>query len=201
MSSQILAVEPEAWQGFLEALLVPLSWIPGMQGWLLDFLFHSSSGWAAAGKFLFLLVPLLLFVSAIWCTTLSLYTIPFRSQRVNFAATMLIAWWDGARAVWLYWVGLLRFVLVALGWVLTLARLCVKLAVEIIRQLVIASFAMTGRLSKSYFRPGVPWIALVLLIGWCMLEATIFTYVMFPTISEMLADLVGVTRTSSFGAT
>lgn len=197
MGSSPVAADPEAWQSVLTALLTVVAWIPKMQQWLFEFLFHSSSGWTAAAKFVFLMFPLLLFVAAMWCTMLSVYTVPFRSNRIGFTATMLVAWWDAARAVWQYWVGFLRFTLVALGWILTLARFALKLVMEVLRQLVMAPFAMTGRLSRSYFQPGVPWIALALLLGWCMLEATIFTYVMFPTVSEVLADLVG-TQTPRF---
>ncbi len=184
--------DPEAWQSVFRALLTPVAWIPEMQQWLLEFLVYSSSGWTAAAKLVFLMFPLMLFVAAMWCTMLSLYTVLFRSNRIGFTATMLVAWWDAARAVWQYWVGLLRLALVALGWILTLARFGLKLVVEVLRQLLIAPFAMTGKLSRSYFQPGVPWIAFLLLLGWCMLEATIFTYVMFPTVGEVLADLVGV---------
>jgi hypothetical protein len=38
----------------------------------------------------------------------------------------------------------------------------------------------------------VPWIAFLLLVFWCFLEATIFTYTLYPTVSEVLADLVGM---------
>jgi len=41
-------------------------------------------------------------------------------------------------------------------------------------------------------RPDVPW-ALVLLVVWCAVEATIFTVTLRPTMSELLADLTGVT--------
>jgi hypothetical protein len=39
-------------------------------------------------------------------------------------------------------------------------------------------------------RPGTPW-ALVLLIVWSALEATIFTFTLRPTMSELLSDLTG----------
>ena len=41
-------------------------------------------------------------------------------------------------------------------------------------------------------RPNVTW-ALVLLIVWCAVEATIFTVTMRPTMSELLAELTGFT--------
>ncbi len=144
MGNSRVAVDPEAWQSVLSALLTPVAWIPKMQQWLWEFLLYSSSGWTAAAKFVFLMFPLLLFVAAMWCTMLSAYTVPFRSNRIGFAATMLVTWWDAARAVWQYWVGLLRLALVALGWILTLARFGLKLVVEVLRQLLIAPFAMTG---------------------------------------------------------
>ncbi|HYU08671.1 MAG TPA: hypothetical protein VEK77_04750 [Gemmatimonadales bacterium] len=41
-------------------------------------------------------------------------------------------------------------------------------------------------------RPGVPW-GFVVLIVWCAVEATIFTFTLRPTISELLAELAGYT--------
>jgi hypothetical protein len=50
---------------------------------------------------------------------------------------------------------------------------------------------MTGQMTQSYFQPGVPWIAFLLLIFWCLLEATIFTYTLMPTVTEVLAGITG----------
>ncbi len=192
MLKPILAIDSEAWMGLLEVLLTPVSWIPAMQKVLIDFFLNSSSGWAATGKFVFLLFPLLLFICAIWCTHLSIFTVPFRSGRIRFASAMLVAWWDAARAVWFFWVGLFRIAIVTIGWCLTLARLAVHFVVELFRKVLLAPFSMSGKISKSYFQPGVPWVAFLLLLFWGVLETTIFTYTLFPTVSEVLADLVGV---------
>src|SRR2546428_688440 len=192
MLNSTVTADSDLWQSVFRMLLAPITWIAGMQKWLLNFFLSSSSDWTALGKIVFLLLPVLLFVAAIWCTHLSLYTVLFRSARVKFAGMVVLSWWDAARAVWFYWIGLFRLVVVAIGWVLTLARLTMRLVMEALRQLLIAPFTFTGRLSKSYFRPGVPWIAFVMLLFWCLLEATIFTYTLFPTVSEVLADLVGM---------
>jgi hypothetical protein len=192
MLNSVVAADANLWQAVFRLLLAPISWIPGMQRWLLHFFLSSSSGWAAALKLIFLLLPVLLFVAAIWCTLLSLYTILFRSARVKFAGMVVLSWWDAARAVWFYWVGLFRLGVVAIGWCMTLARLALRLVMEALRQLLVAPFTFTGKLSKNYFRPGVPWIAFIMLLFWCLLEATIFTYTLFPTVSEVLADLVGM---------
>src|SRR5256712_2426867 len=192
MQNSIVTVDANLWEAVSRMLLAPIAWIVGMQKWFLAFFLSSSSGWAAAGKLIFLLLPVLLFVAAIWCSQLSLYRVLFRPARVKFAGMMVLSGWDAARAVWFYWIGLFRLVVVAIGWCLTLARLALRLAMEALRQLLIAPFTFTGRLSRSYFQPGVPWIAFFMLVFWSLLEATIFTYTLFPTVSEGLADLVGM---------
>jgi len=183
---------PQSLQELVTLVLTPLAWIPDMQWALLNFFVYSESPQAMAAKYLLLLFPALLVVGAIWCTQLSLYTLPFRSGRVAFLKALLIAWWDAGRAVWLYWVGLFRVLFVAIGWLLTLVRLMFKLLAEIGRQLILAPFTLTGKMTKSYFQPGVPWVAFLLLLFWGALEAIIFTYTLYPTVSEVLADLVGV---------
>ena len=176
----------------LESLMAPFRWIFEMQRILLEFFLYSDSPWAAAAKYVFLLFPVLLFVAGVWCTQISVYTLPFRSKRINFVQRMLFAWWDAARAALLFWVGLFRLAAVTVGWLLTLTRLGLRLVMETFRQLLLTPFTMTGRLSKSYFQPGVPWVAFLMLVFWCLLEATIFTHTLFPTVSEVLTDLVGM---------
>ncbi len=193
---QATSISSNQLQEILRILLMPIAWILPMQRAILDFFLHSSSPWLAAGKFLFLLFPLLLWLGVIWCTQLSLYTVPFRSKRINFITTLLLSWWDGARAVWLFWTGLFRLIVVLTGWLFSILRLILKFIIEFIKQIVTAPFTMTGRMTKSFFRPGVPWVAFVSLVFWCMLEAVIFAYVLFPTISEVLMDIVGSDKSS-----
>jgi hypothetical protein len=197
MPDRITTLIPDPWQQLFEVLLMPLSWIPDMQQTLLSFVLISASGWTAAAYFLFLLFPVLLWLSAVWCTQLSLYTLPFRSGRVDLVKLILLAWWDAALAVWMYWTGLGRFVAVIAGWIFTLARLALRLVAETIRQVVMLPFTMTGRMTQSYFQPGVPWIAFLLLVFWCLLEATIFTYTLLPTVTEVLAGIVGAEASPS----
>jgi len=193
---QSTSISSNQLQEILRVLLMPIAWIFPMQRAILDFFLHSSSPWIAAGKFMFLLFPLLLWLGIIWCTQLSLYTVPFRSKRINFITTLLLSWWDGARAVWLFWTGLFRLIVVLIGWLFSILRLILKFIIEFIKQIVTAPFTMTGRMTKSFFRPGVPWVAFVSLVFWCMLEAVIFAYVLFPTISEVLMDIVGSDKSS-----
>ena len=52
-------------------------------------------------------------------------------------------------------------------------------------------FALLDWTSRQYFQPGVPWIAFLLIVLWSAIEATIFTFTLKPTLSELLADIAG----------
>lgn len=191
MNEQLSQMVPDPWQSLLHLLMIPLSWIPEMQQALIGFVLSSASGGLAGIYYLLLLFPVLLWIGAVWCTHLTLYTLPFRSGRIELLKMLLLAWWDTAFAIWMYWVGLARFVMVIGGWFFTLSRLALKLFAETMKQLVVLPFKMTGQMTQSYFQPGVPWIAFLLLIFWCLLEATIFTYTLMPTVTEVLAGITG----------
>lgn len=191
MNEQLSQVVPDPWRSLFQFLAIPLSWIPEMQQTLIGFVLSSATGWLAGVYYLLLLFPVLLWIGAVWCTHLTLYTLPFRSGRIELLKMILLAWWDTAFSIWMYWVGLARFAMVVCGWLFTLGRLALKLCAEAMKQLVILPFKMTGQMTQSYFQPGVPWIAFLLLIFWCLLEATIFTYTLMPTVTEVLAGITG----------
>jgi len=182
---------PERWQEVIELLLAPVAWVPRMQEALLAFFLSPSTPWLTAVKYVLLLFPALLAVGATWVTLLSLYTLPFRAGRVRFVSMLLLAWWDAARSVWLYWVGIVRVAAVAAGWLISLGALIVRLAVDSTRQVAALPFTMTGRVMPSYFQPGVPWMAFVMLLAWCVLEAGVFSHTMMPTVSTVLSELSG----------
>src|SRR6202008_3556247 len=87
---------------------------------------------------------------------------------------------------------------VAAGWVVTLIALAVRLVLASLRQIVSVPLTMTGRMTQTYVQPGVPWVAFVMLLAWCALEAIVFTYTMLPTVSVVLGDLAGESEPSRF---
>jgi hypothetical protein len=199
MPDRISNIVPEPWQSLFDFLTIPLAWIPEMQEALVSFVLSSATGWLAGIYYLLLLFPVLLWIGAVWCTHLTLYTLPFRSGRIELLKMLLLAWWDTVYAIWMYWVGLGRFVMVVTGWLFTLARLALTLTAETMKQLVILPFKMGGQMTQSYFQPGVPWIAFMLLIFWCLLESTIFTYTLMPTVTEVLAGITGAEASAFTG--
>jgi hypothetical protein len=201
MNDELSRMVPDPWRSLLQFVALPLSWIPDMQQALIGFVWSSATGWLAGIYYLLLLFPVLLWIGAVWCTHLTLYTLPFRSGRIELMKMLLLAWWDTGFAIWMYWVGLARVVMIVAGWCFTLGRLALALLAETMKQLVILPFKMTGQMTQSYFQPGVPWIAFLLLIFWCLLEATIFTYTLRPTVTEVLAGITGSEASIMTGTT
>ena len=191
MIDRIIGKLPEAWRGPAELLAAPIAWVPVLQQTLISFFFEPQPGWMAALKYIFLLFPVLLGVVAVWCTGLSVYTLPFRSGRTRFVSLVLLAWWDAALSVWLYWVGMVRVVGVVLGWALGISRLAIRLMMGFLRDVVGTPFAMSSMLIRGYFKPGVPWLGFTMLLLWGALEAAVFTYTLEPRITTLMADLSG----------
>src|SRR6266566_3643662 len=169
MIDRIIGKLPEAWRGPAELVAAPIAWVPVLQQTLMSFFFEPQPGWMAALKYIFLLFPVLLGVVAVWSTGLSVYTLPFRSGRTRFVSLVLLAWWDAALAVWLYWVGMVR----------------------VVRDVVGTPFAMSSMLMRGYFKPGVPWLGFMMVLLWGALEAAVFTHTLEPRITTLVADLSG----------
>ncbi|HEY7686094.1 MAG TPA: hypothetical protein VH833_08325 [Gemmatimonadales bacterium] len=182
---------PEQWRGALQFLASGFTWILDWQTIVLGFATSGASPGVIAAKGVFLLPPIALLVAAIWCTMASLYTLPFRSGRGGFLTAVLLSWWDAGRMMWFYWAGLVRFGVVLAGWIWGLVKLAGSLFVRLIKFIFTRPFALLDWATRQYFQPGVPWIAFVFILAWSALEATIFTFTLRPTVTEVLADLTG----------
>ena len=164
MLDSLIDTLPDSWHDVAEMASLPIAWIPKLQHTLVPFFFESASPWAAAAKCVFLLFPVLLALAGIWCTQLSIYTLPFRASRTRFGSLLLLAWWDAGRVVWMYWVGIIRLSGVAVGWALAMGYLGLRLAAGFLREASTVPFALTKRVTQRYFRPGVPWLGFLMVI-------------------------------------
>lgn len=182
---------PEQWRGALQFLASGFTWILDWQTTVLGFATSGAGPGEIAAKGVLLLPPIALLVAAIWCTMVSLYTLPFRSGRGGFLTAILLSWWDAGRMIWFYWAGLVRFGVVLAGWIWGLLKLIGSLFVRLIKFVFTRPFALLDWATRQYFQPGVPWIAFVFILVWSALEATIFTFTLRPTVTEVLADLTG----------
>lgn len=173
-------------------LLAPFAWIPQLQGIIMDFIFSPGNLLFTILKAVLLLMPALMLVAALWVTMASLYTILFRSNRIKFVVTLTLAWWDILTSAWNYWTGLVRFVFLCFGWAWELVKLTVGAIVIGFLRLITLPFKGASEIARRYSQGGVPWIAVTVTLVWCTLEATIFTYTLLPTVTEILADITGI---------
>lgn len=182
---------PEQWRATFSVLASGFTWILDFQNTILTWAVTGATVGEIAAKSTLLLLPIALLVVALWCTMASLYTLPFRSGRGGFLTALLMSWWDAGRMAWFYWAGIVRFLVVLIGWIWGLVKLAGTLLGRLIKFLFTRPLALLDWMSRQYFQPGVPWIAFLFILFWSALEATIFTFTLRPTITEVLADLTG----------
>ncbi len=191
MVEAIQSYFPAEWQRAVEFIGAPLWWIPSWQNLVLGSALGGNSTTEFVVRVLFLLPPALVLVVGVWATMASLYTMPFRANRVRFVTTMAFGWWDLGRSIWFFWVGVVRVLVLLVGWVWGLLRMAGRFVLHALRTVIESPFVVLDWTSRRYFQPGVPWIAFLLIVGWSALEGTIFTYTLQPTMMEVLANITG----------
>src|SRR5437762_5340395 len=190
MFDSFAQIFPAQWQGAVLLLLAPLRSLAQVQSTIVDAILGSHP----AGRVLLwvvLLIPALVIAAGMWCTALSLYTIPFRSGRGTFVTAVLMTWWDAGRCIWLFWTGMLRVGIALVGWVIGSVRFGLLMLKNIVLGIVRSPLTLLDGASRSYFQPGVPWVAFMVLTIWCAIEATIFTFTLQPTLVEVFGSLTG----------
>jgi len=194
MQPTVDTVQPEQWSWMLTQLWhwmwSGMSWILDLQQLVFGFIFDGTPGTAVL-KAILLLLPVAVLLASLWATMVSLYSLPFRSGRGYFLTALLMSWWDVGRMAWFYWAGMVRFLFVLIGWIGSGIKAFFRLVWNAIKSFLNSPFAILDWTSRRYFKPGVPWLAFILLILWSAIEATIFTFTLRPTMNELLADLVG----------
>lgn len=189
----IAGTQTEQWSFILSQLfnwvIAGLAWIVPFQNRVFNYVLQGETFWSLAGLAILLLLPAAAFIAGIWGTMVSVYTIPFRLARsVSLLQSILMAWWDVLRMVWFYWAGLAKFAFELVGLLWGLLKTAVQLVWGTLKGAITSPLAMLDATSR---RPGVPWAAFMLLLIWSAVEATIFTFTLRPTMSELLADLTG----------
>jgi len=175
----------------LYILTLPVSWIPKVHTIILNFLWDFSTPVEASVKGIVFLLPGLHLIVAMWATMLALYTVPFRSGRGAFIVSLITTWWDTGRTIALYWLGFVRAAFLTLGWIWGFIRIVTGGLYLAIVEVLMLPLSIVKRATHSSLQPGIPWIAICLTMLWITIEAGLFSYTIYPMISEIAADLVG----------
>ena len=193
MQEAVTNPQTQQWSFVLQQLVqwvvAGFTWIVPIQARIFDFVLRGESFWSLAATSVLLFLPAMAVICGLWMTMAAVYTIPFRLGRsVTLLQSVALAWWDVLRMCWFYWAGLVRFLIVCVGWIWGLLKVGVQLIVGTLKGAITSPLAVLDATSR---RPGVPWPAFFLLLIWSAVEATIFTFTLRPTMSELLADLTG----------
>ncbi len=182
------------WDTVLTLLLLPLVWIFPMQRYLLPYAWgvQDVSQYVVLLKRIFMLLPILLIIIGCWCSMLTFYTLVFRQQRVLLMQVVFLTWWDSGRSIWMFWAGIFRFLLVLFVWVWEIGKMILTNVFIVVKQILTLPFRLMNRAGSRYFKPGVPWIAVMITFLWITVETIIFTYILTPTLTEVISDITGV---------
>ena len=177
-----------AWKVILSFLFFPLFF----QNDLLFFaLGVDDTFWLALLKRLFLLLPVVSVIVGCWVTVPCLVSVVFRVNRSDFLIKFFLIWWDLGKAILSFWAGMFKFVFIFITAVFGLLKLLVVGTWILIQDLLFIPFRVFKNLGTGIFDARVPWIALLLTVIWCLLEAVVFTYVMTPLVMDTLSNLTG----------
>ena len=177
-----------AWKVILSLLFFPLLF----QHEFLNFAFGADDlFWVAFLKRLFLFLPVLSIMLGCWVTIPCVLSVVFRTQRTEFVITFFLIWWDLGKAIFSFWGGILKFRLVLTTAILAFLKLLVVGIWVLIQDLFFIPIQLLKNLGVGVFEAGVPWIALVLTLIWCVIEATVFTFVTTPLVMDTLSNLTG----------
>jgi len=147
--------------------------------------------WLMLGKRIFLLLPVFAVILACWTSIACGLTVIFRQDRRQFMARLLITWWDLGKSIFLFWGGIIKFLLTASVAAIELIKIAFLSLWSIIEEILFMPFRAFRSLSQNIFGSPVPWIAVYMTIFWCFVEATIFTYVTTPLVTDVFLNITG----------
>lgn len=147
--------------------------------------------WIMAGKRLFLLLPVLAIILGSWITIASVITLLFRKNRMGFMQSLFITWWDLGKSIVSFWGGTIKFVFILTVALLNVLKILLLGVWYVIQELLFTPFRLVGKLGSRVISSNIPWIAVVLTLFWCLIEATIFTYVTTPLVIDTFSNITG----------
>jgi hypothetical protein len=142
-------------------------------------------------KRIFLLLPSVAIIFACWLTIPCVLSIVVRQNRTIFVNKLLLTWWDLGRAIFNFWSGFFSAIAVLLGWILGFTRMLIIGLWLAIQDICLSPIRAVRGVSETALTPGEPWIAVLMTLLWCILEAGVFTFVTTSLVVDTLSGLTG----------
>lgn len=181
-----IIVRAVAFPTLFQGALIAFAWGAGDDTWLL------------IAKRVFLLLPAAAVLVACWATIASVVSIPIRSARQEFIAALFVTWWDIGKSVLSFWGGVFRFAVEVLLAAFAVVRVAAFAAWALVHDVLLLPLAFLRQAAGRVVRSPIPWIAVSLTLAWCVIETTIFTYVMSPVVIDTFSNITGETLNTAF---
>lgn len=185
--------------GIMNTILSVLLFPMYFQGAFIDFAWGAGNDfWIMLAKRIFLMLPVLGIILGCWTSIACVLTVPIRQNRREFITTIFITWWDLGKSIVLFWGGIFKLLFSLVVAILGLARIFLFAAWAVVQDMLLIPFGIARRAMHSVMSSSIPWIAVFLTLAWCLIETTIFTYVMTPLVVDTFSNITGQQLTDNF---
>jgi hypothetical protein len=154
--------------------------------------------WLMLAKRMFLLLPVFAIILGCWVTIACLLTVIIRQNRRDFIIAMFVTWWDLGKSVVSFWGGIFKFIFNLFAALLGLVKLIILAIWSLIQEILFLPFRLIRNAGQNMVSSTIPWIAVILTLFWCLIEAVIFTYVTTPLVVDTFSNITGEQLTENF---
>lgn len=150
---------------------------------------HHDEWFIIIAKRILAMLPILAIIAGCWLTIIAALSTIVRQNRKEFLGLLILSWWDLGRAILIYWGGIIKFILYLIGSIIILFRLLIITILLSLQDIILLPLNSLFHISRSAFKPGIPWIAAILTVLWSILEALIFTFITTGLVTETLNNI------------
>ena len=175
-------------KNILSAILFPLQF---QQTFVLFAWGSSDPALILFAKRLFLLLPVLAVIAALWISIASVLSVLFRNNRQQFIVSLFIMWWDLGKAIFSFWGGIFKFIFIFTFSFLALLKVIIFGIWAIIQDIIIMPFRLLTNMGRKILSSQVPVVAVIFTLFWCLLEAVIFSYITTPLVIDVFTNITG----------
>jgi len=147
--------------------------------------------WLMVSKRVLFFLPIAAIIVGIWASLFNVVSTLVRQKRHEFLTSLVITWWDLGKSIFSFWGGIFKFLFTLIASAFGLMKFLIVGVWAIIQDIFLVPFRMMGNLAGNALKPGIPWIAVILMLVWCALEGIIFTYIMSPLVIDTFSNLTG----------
>ncbi len=171
---------------YFQAAFIHFAWGSGDPMWLLTV------------KRILLLLPAGAILLGCWASIACLLTVPIRQKRQEFVTALFVTWWDLGKSILSFWGGLLQFIANLFVTMLGMMRIAMLAVWSLVHDVIFMPVSLIKQAGKSVIKSPIPWIAVTLTLAWCLVETSIFTYVMSPLVIDTFSNITGETMSEAF---